>query len=309
MVTSERARARARGARVACPHNVRDGVQHHISAPDAGSGQSLQQLSAFQHWPGVHDDSAETDTLLLRALQQQLNDRGPREGQNDVAIGDFGQSKLHDGLVCVLDPTLPNEGEGTRTPPSHAAIHEFVFGAQIRNTDPDESVDLFADEHFGRFLANVRRHVGNNLAHVLLMTALESTIDARARGALAHLDCVSHADRFRPALNQKADEGPETLVEVLRRERLLGRRDVVAHDSFEREEHRDATRVCATNRPICILQTKRDDARMDVVLRAGTAQGARRSRGAWHMHMRESARTVDRLMRRLSSLGSLNSGR
>ena len=94
MVTSERARARARGARVACPHNVRDGVQHHISAPDAGSGQSLQQLSAFQHWPGVHDDSAETDTLLLRALQQQLNDRGPREGQNDVAIGDFGQSKL-----------------------------------------------------------------------------------------------------------------------------------------------------------------------------------------------------------------------
>ena len=110
---------------------------------------------------------------------------------------------------------MTSEGHGTRAPPSHASIHEFIVcGAQIYNTDPDERVDLFADERFGSFFADVRRHVGNDLAHVLSNDGARiNHLHTHAREALSTLI----------ALPMLIDFGRHSIKKLMRGLRRLSR--------------------------------------------------------------------------------------
>ena len=80
--------------------------------------------------------------MLLRALQQQLNDRGPREGQNDVAIGDF-DCDGHNDMAIATDGThsmtvLYNDGNGN----FNERQDIWVAGNQSRNADWDEFANV-----------------------------------------------------------------------------------------------------------------------------------------------------------------------
>ena len=85
---------------------------------------------------------------------------------------------------------------------------------RFNNTDPDERVDLFADEHFGRFFANVRRHVGDDLAHVLSMVALESIVYTHMR---------AKRSRTLIALPMLIDFGRHSIKKLMRGRRRLSR--------------------------------------------------------------------------------------